>query len=264
MSDYIFTDAQHLKEFERLKAIEKVCDPASRRLIEATGIAANWRCLEVGAGAGSIATWMAEVVGVGGQVIAVDVNTRFVKNIKRPNLEVLAADIRYLTLENAWFDLVHARCVLIHISDYQAALSKMLALLKPGGWLVLEEPDFSASRAITGEETACQSMNRVNRAIQRLFSDRGMDYAFGVKLPAILQGRNLQPICVENDAHLANGGSGIATVMKLSTLQLAEQYLTTGEATQTDLDKYCWLAEDPNAWAIYYATVRVGAQKTAA
>jgi SAM-dependent methyltransferase len=264
MSNYIFTESQHLKEFKRLQAIEQVFDPASRRLIQATGIAANWRCLEVGAGAGSIAKWMAAIVGKNGKVVAVDLNTRFVKDIELPNLKVLAADIRHLTLEHASFDLVHARCVLIHIADYQVALSNMLELLKPGGWLVLEEPDFSASRAIAGEETACQSMNRVNRAIQRLFGDRGMDYAFGVKLPAILQGRNLQLICVENDSHLANGGSGIANVMKLSTLQLAEQYLATGEATQVDLDQYCWLAEDPDAWAIYYATVRVSAQKTAA
>ncbi len=264
MSKYIFTESQHLKELERLQAIEQVFDSASRRLIQATGMTANWRCLEVGAGAGSIAKWMAATVGESGKVVAVDLNTRFIKGIEQPNLEVLEADIQHLSIENASFDLVHARCVLIHIADYQAALSKMLALLKPGGWLVLEEPDFSASRAISGEETACQSMNRVNRAIQRMFGDRGMDYGFGVKLPAILQGRNLQPIYVENDSHLANGGSGIATVMKLSTLQLAEQYLATGETTQADLDQYCWLAEDPNAWAIYYATIRVSAQKTAA
>ncbi len=260
MSDYIFTDSQHRQELERLQAIEQFCDPASRRIIQTTGITTNWRCLEVGAGAGSIAQGMASVVGAAGQVVAVDLNTRFLNQINLPNLRVLEADIRELPLENASFDLVHARYVLIHIADFQVALSRMLALLKPGGWLVLEEPDFSAARAIIGEATACQSVDRVNQAIWQMFTDRNMDYALGVKLPAILQSHGLQPIRVENDAHLANGGSSMAQVMKLSALQLAEPYIATGKATRADLEQYCWLAEDPKAWAIYYATIRVSLQ----
>lgn len=264
MSQYIFSDSQNAKELERLQAIEQVFDPASRRRIQATGIATDWRCLEIGAGAGSITRWMAAVVGEGGKVAAVDLDTRFVANIKLPNVEVLEADIRHLTRENHSFDLVHARYVLIHIPDFQVALSKMLDLLKPGGWLVIEEPDFSAARAIVGEDTACQSMNRVNRAIVQMFANRGMDYSLGVKLPAIFQRRGLQQLLVENDTPLSNGGSGIANVMKMSTVQLAEKYIATGEATPEDIENYCLLAEDQNAWAIYYATVGVVAQKTAA
>lgn len=207
---------------------------------------------------------MAAVVGEGGKVAAVDLDTRFVANIKLPNVEVLEADIRHLTRENHFFDLVHARYVLIHIPDFQVALSRMLDLLKPGGWLVIEEPDFSAARAIVGEETGCQSMNRVNRAIVQMFVNRGMDYSLGVKLPAIFQRRGLQQLLVENDTPLSNGGSGIANVMKMSTVQLAEKYIATGEATPEDIENYCLLAEDQNAWAIYYATVGVVAQKTAA
>lgn len=260
---YVFTDSQHVQELERLQAIEQVFDPASRRRIQATGIRTNWRCLEVGAGAGSITQWMAAVVGKCGKVVAVDLDTRFVANIQLPNVEVLEADIRSLSLENHSFDLVHARYVLIHISDFQVALSKMLDLLKPGGWIVIEEPDFSAARAIVGEEEACQSANRVNRAILQMFSGRNMDYALGVKLPAMLQQLGLQQLSVENDAPISNGDSGVAMVIKMSTVQLAEKYIATGEATQEDIERYCLFAEDRNAWAIYYATVGVAAQTAA-
>lgn len=263
MSQYVFTDSQHVKELERLQAIEQVFDPASRRRIQATGITADWRCLEVGAGAGSVMQWMAAVVGENGKVVAVDLDTRFVANIQLPNVEVLEADIRHLPLENHSFDLVHARYVLIHIPDFQVALSRMLDLLKPGGWIVIEEPDFSAARAIVGEERVCQSMNRVNRAILQMFANRNMDYALGVKLPATFQKLGLQQLSVENDAPLSNGGSGVATVMKMSTVQLAEKYIATGEATQKDIEQYCLFSEDRNAWAIYYATVGVTAQTSA-
>jgi SAM-dependent methyltransferase len=262
-SQYVFTDSQHSREFERLQAIEQVFDPASQRRIQSTGITGSWRCLEVGAGAGSITRWLAAAVGESGKVVAVDLDTRFVANINQPNVEVLEADIRHLPLENHSFDLIHARYVLIHISDFRVALTRMLKLLKHGGWIVLEEPDFSAARAIIGEESACQSMNRVNQSILQMFANRGMDYALGVKLPAILQGFDLQPLSVENDAPLSNGGSGVATVMKMSTLQLAEKYISTGKSTHEDIEKYCLFADDRSAWAIYYATVGVIAQKTA-
>lgn len=260
-STYVFTDTQHSKELERLRAIEQVFDPVSRKRIQATGITTNWRCLEVGAGAGSIMQWMAAVVGQGGKVTAVDVDTSFIANIKLSNVEVLKADIRDFPLENASFDLVHTRYVLIHLPDFQVALSRMINLLKPGGWLVIEEPDFSAARAIVGKETACQSVNRINRAILQMFANRGIDYALGVKLPAICQEFGLQQLSVENDTPLSKGGSGVATIMKMSTEQLAEKYIATGEATPQDIEQYCQFAEDPHTWAIYYSTVGVTAKK---
>ncbi|MUL36896.1 class I SAM-dependent methyltransferase [Gloeocapsopsis dulcis] len=262
-SNYVFSDTQHLPELERLRAIEQVFDPSSHRRLQATGIATNWQCLEVGAGAGSIAHWMAAVVGQNGKVTAIDVDTRFLANIKLSNVEVTEADVRYFEVKNASFDLVHARYVLIHLPDFQVALSRMIDLLKPGGWLVLEEPDFSAARAIAGKETACQSVNRVNRAILQMFAHRGIDYALGVKLPAICQKLGLQQLSVENDAPLSQGGSGVAKVMKMSSKQLAQKYIATGEATHQDIEQYCQFAEDPHTWAIYYSTVGVSAKKAA-
>jgi len=273
-STYVFANSQssenielqesELKELARLQAIERVFDPASLRRIQATGIASNWRCLELGAGAGSIAQWMAEIVGENGKVVAVDLNTRFIANIQRSNLEVIEADIRHLKLESQSFDLIHVRYVLIHIPEFQVALAKMLDLLKPGAWIVIEEPDFSAARAIAGNEIACQSMNRVNVAIAEMFSSRGMDYAFGIKLPAIFQQLNLQELSVEKDTALAPGGSGIATVMKMSAERLAEKYIATGKATQQDIEQYCQIATDSRAWAIYYSTIGVTAKKVCA
>lgn len=262
-SEYIFTDSQHSKEIERLQTIEQVFDPATQRRIQSTGMTEGWRCLEVGAGAGSITQWLAASIGESGKVVAVDLDTRFLANINQSNIEVLEADIRNLSLEDHSFDLVHARYVLIHIPEFQVALTRMLNLLKPGGWIVLEEPDFSAARAIIGAAAACQAMNRVNQATLQTFENRGMDYALGIKLPAILQRLNLQKLSIECDASLANGGSGIATVMKMSTLQLTEKYIATGLATQDDIEQYCQFADDQNAWAIYYATVGITAQKVA-
>ncbi len=264
MSQYVFTAAHQVQELERLRTIEQIFDPVSRARIEKTGITAKWQCLEVGAGAGSITQWLATVVGEQGKVVAIDLDTRFVSQLRSPNVEILQADIRHPPLESHAFDLIHARYVLIHIPDFEVALAKMLDLLKPGGWLVIEEPDFSAARAISGEKSACESVDRVNRSILQMFANRDMDYALGVHLPAKFQKLGLQQLSVENDVPLAHGGSGIATVMKLSTMQLAQKYIATGEANQEDIEQYCLFADDPNTWSIYYATVGIIAQKSIA
>ncbi|MBE9011202.1 class I SAM-dependent methyltransferase [Pseudanabaenaceae cyanobacterium LEGE 13415] len=262
MSQYVFTDVQQIRELERLQTIEQIFDPATRSRLQATGIEANWCCLEVGAGAGSIVQWLAATVGEQGKVVALDLDTQFVDRLQLPNVEVIQADIRHAPLQKHSFDLIHARYVLIHIADFQVALARMLDLLKPGGWIVIEEPDFSAARAIVGE--ACQSVDRVNQSILKMFTNRGMDYALGIHLPALFQNLGLQPLTVENEVPLSNGGSGVATVMKMSAIQLAQKYIETGEATAEDIEQYCLFADDPNTWAIYYATVGVIAQKSIA
>ena len=260
-SEYVFHRVGDQRELERLRMIERVFDPASRRRLLATGLQAGWRCLEVGPGAGSIMTWMSEVVGPTGQVVAMDLDPKFLGESGQSNVEILRADIRTAQLQEQSFDLVHARYVLIHIPDYETALTKMFDSLKPGGWLVLEEPDFSSSRGITGDEQGLASLRKVNQAIEQMYATLRMDYALGLKLPALIQRRGLQHLTVENDAPLCAGGSGMATVMKMSTKQLRERYLATGVVGQPDLERYCRFTDDPNTWAIYYATIAVSGRK---
>jgi SAM-dependent methyltransferase len=206
-------------------------------------------------------TWMAEVVGSTGQVVGVELDPKFLGERDRSNVSVVRADIRAVPLPEQSFDLVHARYVLIHLSDYEVALTKMLDCLKPGGWLVLEEPDFSASRGITGSEQELASLSKINQAIERMYATLRMDYALGLKLPALMQRSGLQHLTVENDAPLCAGGSGMATVMMMSAEQLRKKYLATGVVEQSDLERYCRFADDPNSWAIYYATVAASGQK---
>ena len=260
-SAYVFQRVDDQRELERLRMIERVFDPASRRRLLATGLQASWRCLEVGPGAGSIMNWMGEVVGPTGHVVGVDLDPKFLSEVERPNVSVVRADIRTAQLSQQSFDVVHARYVLIHLADHEVALTKMLDCLKPGGWLVLEEPDFSASRGITGEEDELASVHKVNQAIAKMYATLRMDHALGLKLPALLQRCGLQDIAVENEAPLCAGGSGMATVMKMSAEQLREKYLATGIVGPSDLERYCRFAIDPNSWAIYYATIGVSGWK---
>jgi hypothetical protein len=50
----------------RLAALSTVLDPGTVRHLEERGVGRGWHCLEVGAGAASIASWLADRVGTTG------------------------------------------------------------------------------------------------------------------------------------------------------------------------------------------------------
>jgi SAM-dependent methyltransferase len=258
---YVFDGTRHDAELQRLRALEEIFDRDTRRRLLATGLAEGWRCLEVGAGAGSIATWMGHAVGASGRVLAVDTNTRFLAETRTATVEVLEADIRSAAIDPESFDLAHARFVLIHVPDWRAALAAMLRCLKPGGWLVLEEPDFSASRAVAGRPELRRAFENVHRAIEAMFRQRGMDHAFGARVPALLQERGFEEISIETDAAIVPGGSSQAQMMAMSTCQLRDRYVATGLATEEDIERYGTFAADPACRATYHATIRAAGRK---
>src|SRR5689334_19234277 len=91
--EYVFEDVALEPEFVRLKAIESVFDPGTQRSLLATGEWAGRACLEVGAGAGSIARWMRSQSGAAGRVVAIDTNVRFLEAL-RDEIEIVRGDVR--------------------------------------------------------------------------------------------------------------------------------------------------------------------------
>jgi SAM-dependent methyltransferase len=78
-------------EDERLDLLEHLFDPGSRRRRDL--VQPGWRCLEVGAGRGSMAAWLAERAGPAGQVVATDIDTRYLQRLGLPNLQVVQHNI---------------------------------------------------------------------------------------------------------------------------------------------------------------------------
>ncbi|WP_008313665.1 class I SAM-dependent methyltransferase [Leptolyngbya sp. PCC 6406] len=267
--DYLFASTQAKPEYERLQLIEAVFDGQSQRRLLQTGLTGGWSCLEVGAGAGSITRWLAAIAGDSGQVTALDRDTRFLKGALPGSVQVIEGDICTEELPAASFDLIHARFVLIHIPTVEVALEQMVRLLKSGGWLVLEEPDFLAARpaGMTADlggsitpETLTTAMTRVNQAILQTFVDRGIDPAVSLQLPQRLETLGLRVQTVDNHAPLVRGNSAMAQIMARSARQLATLYTATGKASPLDVEHYCQYAQNSHTWAIYHGIVGIQAQ----
>ena len=94
----------------RLRGLEVALDPGSREHLLRLGVQPGVRCLEIGAGGGAIACWLAEQVAPDGLVVATDLETDFLERTAAdyPTLQVLQHDLTAEDLPGG-FDLVHAR-----------------------------------------------------------------------------------------------------------------------------------------------------------
>jgi SAM-dependent methyltransferase len=104
-------------EGDRLMALSALFDPVTKRHLAPLGVAPGWRCLEVGAGTGTIAGWLAEVVGEKGSVLATDLSLELMeaRGLEAENLELRRHDIINDPLPEGEFDLIHSRLVLEHL-----------------------------------------------------------------------------------------------------------------------------------------------------
>ena len=110
-------DNSRAVQSERLAALAEALDPGTVRHLESIGVGRGWRCLEVGAGGGSIAAWLSERVAGDGAVVATDLDTTVLRELSRPNLEIRVHDVLEDDLPEGEFDLVHVRLLLGWLSE---------------------------------------------------------------------------------------------------------------------------------------------------
>lgn len=169
--DYVY-DQGFAEERARISGMEALWDPGSRALLDELGLGSGWKCLEVGAGGGSLVEWMAQR---GARVTAIDIDTRFVESLASDVIDVRRVDVRTDDLPQAEFDLVHSRLVLEHLSDRTQILQRLARTLRPGGWIVIEDYDWSCF-TFEGDDPA---IARVTEAILGFMQQAGFERDYG-------------------------------------------------------------------------------------
>jgi SAM-dependent methyltransferase len=195
-------------EDSRLDLLERIFDPISRQ--RRGLIQSGWRCLEVGAGRGSMAVWLAERVGESGHVVATDIDVTYLKRLNLPNLEVRQHSILddpLDTLGPGSFDLVCSRFMLFWLAGkQQTAIRRMVECLRPGGWLIDEDGDWGTIAPVDPSHPYYASYNRTWQGGE-WWSWRGYDPTFGRKLPVLFEHCGLENIRHEASAEVVRGGS---------------------------------------------------------
>ncbi|MQS13834.1 methyltransferase domain-containing protein [Streptomyces kaniharaensis] len=106
--------------------------------------------LDVGCGPGTITADLAELVGPGGRVVAVDTSgevleqaAAYVAGRGLSNVVFEVADVHQLRYRDGEFDVVHAHQLLQHVADPVAALREMRRVVAPGGVVAARDVDYA-------------------------------------------------------------------------------------------------------------------------
>jgi SAM-dependent methyltransferase len=195
-------------EDNRLSLLERIFDPLSRRRREM--VRPGWRCLEVGAGRGSMAVWLAAQVGESGKVVAADIDVTYLKRLQLPNLEVRQHNILTDSLDTLGpgsFDLVCSRLTLFWLAGKQeSAIRRMVECLRPGGWVVDEDGDWGTIAPVDPSHPYYARYHGAYRGGE-WWTSRGYDPTFGRKLPVLFERCGLENVRHEATAEVVRGGS---------------------------------------------------------
>ena len=223
-------------ELKRLQVQERFWDPPTHRILgDYAGVRPGWRCLELGAGAGSIPHWLADHVGPSGSVVALDIDPRFLVDLPT-NVEVRTADASAADFGDSEYDLVHHRAILSFVPNRDEVLPKLVRALRPGGWLVSEELIFVGGDSVLAGDDDGLLAAAFNGQLAML-EELGTDIRFGERLPALFDALQLAEIGNEARYEIAQGGDGHwAQVWALYLDGLRRQFTSKGHLTDEQID----------------------------
>lgn len=238
---YVLDPAWHAERV-RLEKLSALYDPGTEDICAGLGLAPGWRCLDVGAGTGSVVRMFAAAVGPRGEVLAVDADTRFLDELADDTVTVRQADLTTDPLPDGHFDLVHARLVLEHLAAPDTVVRSLTRAARPGGWVVVEDLDWSTALAI---DPPSEVQQRVVDACHRLFAATPYDAAFGRTVPRRLREAGLTDIGIRA-VSLPLPADPVAgqPAWEMLVDQLAPRLLGAGLLSPADLEAFHALWHD--------------------
>jgi ubiquinone/menaquinone biosynthesis C-methylase UbiE len=243
-STYILDNADR-ETPARFDALSTMYDRSTIEFLKSRGVGPGWNCLEVGGGGGTIAAWLAARVSPSGHVLVTDVDPRFLGGLKFSNLEVRRHNIVTDPLPEAAFDLIHTRLVLVHLPAREKVLKRLVAALKPGGWIVDEEFD-SVSLPCDPILSPGEVQLKTQAALFRVAEERGIERRCGRLLYGRMRALELVDVRAEARLFMWYGGSAGASLMRANFEQLHDALIASGRVTEEELQQDLARLDDPD------------------
>jgi SAM-dependent methyltransferase len=222
---------------DRFKALSALYDGSTFKAFDQVGIKPGWKCWEVGAGGPFVPEGMAARCQPGGYVLATDIDINWVARGQR-RFDVRQHDVAAELPPFHDFDLAHARLVLSHVPERESGLANMVASLKRGGFLILEDFDSVLTpRACLDPLSEGQNRaNRIRAGFLSLLEQRGVDRAYGSKLARLMRESGLMDVSVEARFPVSHSAGCILECANAA--QTALGLIKIGAATETEISAH--------------------------
>ncbi|MFH9089702.1 class I SAM-dependent methyltransferase [Streptomyces sp. NPDC017673] len=225
----------HLRpdEAERLEALAQALDENTFQRLGRLPLREDWHCLEIGAGLGTTARWLAARCPRG-RVVATDIDTRLFPDLDgRNGWEAREHDVTRDEFPTGSFDLIHARWVFSHLRSRDADLARVARWLKPGGWLVVEDlAQFPL------ESSPNPLYRKVSLAMCAAVQARiGTDCTWARDLSRVLASAGLTAVGMEASASSVGPGP-MGRFWRLSAEQLRSDLQDSFHITPAELDSF--------------------------
>jgi trans-aconitate methyltransferase len=255
---YAFSNSAD-EAIDQLDSLERFLDPVTTRRIAEIDLRSGARCWEIGAGAGSIAAWLAAQAGPTGEVVATDINTDRMGYLHAlDNVLVVRHDITTLAppLEGEPYDLIHARLVLLHLPQREHILRSLVTHLAPGAWLLVEELDWTAPLPVHASASTVDTelFGRVTAAIVEILESGGADMAWAQAVDPVMRSVGLVDVHTVTYRETWTGGRTGARLHDANSRLLAAR-LNQGGVTPAELDRFRDIVADPRHTAGSYLFV---------
>ncbi|WP_329315958.1 class I SAM-dependent methyltransferase [Streptomyces sp. NBC_01262] len=225
--------------------LAEIFDGLTAQRLSGLGDLTGRRCLEVGAGGGSIARWLARATGPAGRVLATDINTRYLG--PGTDYEVLRHDLSTEPVPEGPWDVIHARMVLLHLPRRREILHRLAAALAPGGALVVEdfESTFRKSVLAAPAPAAAVLVDTYHRVlVEHVLPAHGNDPTWAGQVHAAMLAEGLTGLDTVVHARSWPGGTAGALLIGANIAQARADFLAAG-MTDAELDELQRLAADP-------------------
>jgi SAM-dependent methyltransferase len=221
-------------------------DPFTFARLSGLGDLAGRRCLELGAGGGSVARWLADQVGSTGRVLATDLNPRHMPDdtgytVLRHNL------VTDPVPDSGEWDVIHARMVMLHIPEREEILPRLADALAPGGALVIEDWATGLGDALVlnaPSEADAELVQSYHDTLMGLVRKNGNDPLWATRTHAAMLRAGLSDVDTAIEARSWPGGTAGAMLFRANMAQLREEFVAAGFSAER-MERLAALVADP-------------------
>lgn len=214
------------------------------------GVKEGFRILDVGCGVGDVARELAGLVGPSGRVVGVDLSDGMVAEARKRSeglglpVEYHVGDIHRLDFPSESFDACRASRVFIYLEDPRQGLSELLRLARPGGAVVLFEPELD-TWGLDGPNPA------VVRRLVHFWADQLRNPWIGRKLPGLFRSLGVTELKV----HPVVGTWLVSMLETFGMRAVLDKAVREGVATRAEVDEWLQFLADAERANTFYGTM---------